>query len=248
VWPLFTGWVSVAEYRTGHTLSGYAHLMQNANLTGTQDLGNVTELLSGRFFQPLGRSSAHQLWSSAMVISPVVRGMFGLEWNLPSNTLSVMPHLPADWQYATVRNIPFGTARVDLKFTRSGSELVVEAVNAPAGMRLTSHTAGAHAEAATLHIPLPDMEVAVAIPVPEFGAESHQLKVIDQKVAAHSFALTLAGIGGETYKLQLRENAPNLHIHADGATLGASSQGLRSAKVTFPPGAGYTDKTVVFSW
>jgi hypothetical protein len=92
------------------------------------------------------------------------------------------------------------------------------------------------------------VEVAVAIPVPEFGAESNQLKVIDQKGAAHSFALTLAGIGGETYNLLLCENAPNLHIHADGATLGASGQGLRSAKVTFPPGAGYTDKTVVFSW
>jgi glycogen debranching enzyme len=33
VWPLFTGWVSLAEYRYGRTLSGYAHLMQNADLT-----------------------------------------------------------------------------------------------------------------------------------------------------------------------------------------------------------------------
>ncbi|MGB6727095.1 MAG: hypothetical protein WBE74_14415, partial [Terracidiphilus sp.] len=95
VWPLFTGWVSVAEYRTGRTLSGYAHLMQNADMTWAQDPGNVTELLSGEFYQPLGRSTAHQLWSSAMVISPVVRGLFGLEWNVPQNTLTVTPHLPA---------------------------------------------------------------------------------------------------------------------------------------------------------
>ena len=45
--------------------------MQNANLTWAQDLGAVTELLSGQFYQALGRSTAHQLWSSAMVISPV---------------------------------------------------------------------------------------------------------------------------------------------------------------------------------
>lgn len=57
-WPLFTGWVSLAEHRAGRTLSGYAHLMQNA---WTQDLGAVTELLSGEFFQPLGRSSSHQI-------------------------------------------------------------------------------------------------------------------------------------------------------------------------------------------
>ncbi len=81
VWPLFTGWASVAEYRAGHPLSGYAHLMQNADLTWAQDLGSVTELLSGQFYQVLGRSTAHQLWSSAMVISPTLRGLFGLEWN-----------------------------------------------------------------------------------------------------------------------------------------------------------------------
>ncbi len=37
VWPLFTGWVSLSEYRTGRSLSGYAHLMQNADLTWAQD-------------------------------------------------------------------------------------------------------------------------------------------------------------------------------------------------------------------
>ena len=45
VWPLFTGWMSVAEYSAGRALSGYAHLMQNADQTTTQDLGAVTELL-----------------------------------------------------------------------------------------------------------------------------------------------------------------------------------------------------------
>src|SRR6185437_16211989 len=28
IWPLFTGWVALAEYRAGRSLSGYAHLMQ----------------------------------------------------------------------------------------------------------------------------------------------------------------------------------------------------------------------------
>jgi glycogen debranching enzyme len=248
VWPLFTGWVSVAEYRTGRTLSGYDHLMQNANLTWSQDLGDVTELLSGRFFQPLGRSTAHQLWSAAMVVSPVVRGMLGLEWNLPDHALSVTPHLPADWQSATVRNVPFGGERVDLKFTRAGSELLVEAANAPAGMRLTSHAAGARTEGAALHIPLPDVEVAMASQLPAFGAETRQLKVLEQKAAAHSYTLTLSGMGGESYALQLRENAPNLHIHADGAALGALEHGLRTATVAFPQAAGYTTTTVTFRW
>jgi glycogen debranching enzyme len=248
VWPLFTGWVSVAEYRTGHTLSGYAHLMQNADLTWAQDLGNVTELLSGRFFQPLGRSTAHQLWSSAMVISPVVRGLFGLAWDVPGNTLTVTPHMPADWQDATVRNIPFGNTRLDLKFSRAGSELLVEAMRAPVGIQLASQTPGARVQATMLHIPLPEVEIALKSQLPEFGAETRQLKVLDQNISARHYTLTLSGIGGASYQLLLRENAANLVIHADGATLGALNHGLRPVTVEFPNGPGYVTKTITFSW
>ena len=54
VWPLYTGWVSVSEYRNGRSLSGYAHLMQNVDLTWAQDPGAVTELLSGIFLRSPG--------------------------------------------------------------------------------------------------------------------------------------------------------------------------------------------------
>lgn len=248
VWPLFTGWVAVAEYRTGRTLSGYAHLMQNADLTWSQDLGNVTELLSGRFFEPLGRSTAHQLWSSGMVISPVVRGLFGLEWNVPNHTLSVTPHLPADWQEATVRNIPYGDARLDLQFTRSGTELVVKAVHAPQGLHLVSRAPGATIAGDTIRIPLPAVEVGIASHLPAFGEETQQLKVLDQQASARQCTLTLAGMSGHTYALQLRENAANLNVRAEGAVLGNLENRLRSVNVTFPEGSGYVSRIVRFSW
>ena len=251
VWPLFTGWVSLAEYRTGHVLSGYTHLMQNANLTWSQDLGNATELLSGRFFEPLGRSSAHQLWSSAMVISPAVRGLFGIAWDLPGNTLSVTPHLPADWKEATVRNVPYGKERLDLQFNRSQAELVVTATHAPPAMHLASQAPGARLVATALHLPLPDVEVAVANQLPAFGDETRQLKVLDQQTAARRCTLTLSGMAGATYNLQLRENAAHLNVKADGATLGALDkfdQGLRNFSVTFPDGTGYQPKTVTLTW
>ncbi len=56
VWPLFTGWAALAEYRANQPLAGYQLLMENVNLTKAQDLGAVTELLSGDFFVPFGRS------------------------------------------------------------------------------------------------------------------------------------------------------------------------------------------------
>jgi glycogen debranching enzyme len=248
VWPLFTGWVSVAEYRAGRTLSGYAHLMQNADLTWSQDLGNVTELLSARFFEPLGRSTAHQLWSSAMVISPVVRGMFGLVWDAPNHTLSVTPNLPADWQDATIRNVPFGTSRLDLKFTRSASKLVVEAIHAPTGVQLASQSPNARIKGTTLYIPLPEVEIAMPHQLPEFGSETHQLKVLDQQMAAHRLTLTLSGFGGTTYNLLLRENATNLNVQAEGATMGALNNGLRTVSITFPKASEYVTRTIIFSW
>jgi len=61
---------------------------QNADLTWAQDLGAVTELLSGEFYRWLGRSTSHQLWSSTRVLTPAIRGMFGLEWNAAEKTRS----------------------------------------------------------------------------------------------------------------------------------------------------------------
>ena len=110
VWPLYTGWVSVAEYRAGHALSAYAHLRQNAGLTWMQDLGNTTELLSGEFFQPAGAQLTNyglQPW----LWSPIVRGLFGIEWNAAANELNVTPSLPARWDNATLSNIPFDKLR-----------------------------------------------------------------------------------------------------------------------------------------
>ncbi len=105
VWPLFTGWASLAEYRAGKPAAGFAHLMQNVDLTYQQDLGSVTELLSGKFDSPLGRSTSHQLWSSAMVITPAVRGLFGLHVDALHKTLQADPQMPEAWKQATLRNV-----------------------------------------------------------------------------------------------------------------------------------------------
>jgi glycogen debranching enzyme len=141
VWPLFTGWVSLAEYRAGRPLAGYQHLMQNAGLTWSQDLGAVTELLSGEFFQPLGRSSSHQVWSSAMVVTPALSGLFGLDWDALHHTLRLAPNLPVTWDTAHLRNVPLGDAQVDLDFSRQGGKLVVRAKSASSEICLAPQSA-----------------------------------------------------------------------------------------------------------
>jgi glycogen debranching enzyme len=249
VWPLFTGWVSVAEYRSGQPLAGYQHLMQNADLTYAQDLGDVTELLSGQFYQVLGRSTAHQLWSSAMVISPVLRGMFGLQWNVGEHTLTVTPHLPAAWPGATLRRVPFGSSWVDLTFTRDAAMLRVTASGPAAdGLKLASLSEGARAEGDTLRIPLAAVEAGVTETLPEFGATTRQMKVLGEHLVARALTVQLSAPGGTTQQLTLRENAPGLRVTAQGGQLGAVAGGLRALTVHFPKADGYTPQTVTLSW
>ena len=125
VWPLFTGWAAMAEYRGGQPLAGYQLLMENANLTRAQDLGSVTELLSGDFYVPFGRSTSHQLWSSAMVITPILRGLFGISIDAEKKTITVNPHLPAGWSHAQVNNLPLGSAagKIGIAVARHGDHL-----------------------------------------------------------------------------------------------------------------------------
>ena len=125
VWPLFTGWASVGAYRYGRPHVGYQSLMANALLTYTNALGYVTELLSGDFNAPFGRSSHHQVWSEAMVVTPALRGLFGIEVSAGGKELRFAPQLPANWNQVEVRNVAAGNASVDLRLVREAGRLMV---------------------------------------------------------------------------------------------------------------------------
>ena len=133
VWPLFTGWASMAAYRYGRPHIGYQALTANANLTFTGALGDVTELLSGDFHAPFGRSSHHQIWSQAMVVTPFVRGLLGIEVAAGGRELRFAPQLPADWDRVSVVNIAAGESRYDLQLERSASRLTITASARSAG-------------------------------------------------------------------------------------------------------------------
>jgi glycogen debranching enzyme len=115
VWPLFTGWASVGEYREHVPEPALANLRANAWLTLDGAGGVTTEVLSGASYSPLSTSSPHQIWSSAMVISPVLRGLFGLKVDATEKRLVLQPHLPADWHNAAVRGVRLGQGTVDFE-------------------------------------------------------------------------------------------------------------------------------------
>lgn len=246
VWPLFTGWVALSEYRNGRSLSGYSHLMQNADLTWAQDLGAVTELLSGEFYRWLGRSTSHQLWSSAMVVTPTVRGMFGLEWSAAENTLTVTPNLPAQWNEAKILGVPINKSRVGVEIRRSGSALTVRLTgDGSKAIKLRTRASGATTANGDLRIPLPAAEVAIAHGLPEAGAVTSHLKVLDQQTLPHSLKLRLSAPAASEQVLFLRLNDPKIHLRSDGAEVSA---GFSQLRVQFPPGDGYVDRVVTLTW
>jgi glycogen debranching enzyme len=125
VWPLFTGWASVGAYAYGRPHVGLQALTANLLLHRQNALGFVTELLSGDFNAPFGRSSHHQVWSEAMVAAPLLRGMLGLEARDAGRSLSFAPQLPADWDSIEVRNVRAGGARFDITLRRGGGRMIV---------------------------------------------------------------------------------------------------------------------------
>jgi hypothetical protein len=116
---LFTGWASVAEYRNHRPLEAYPNLRVNSLLALDGSLGHVTEVLSGAYYEGLGTASPHQIWSSAMVLSPAIRGMLGLSVDAANKTVVLAPHVPADWNDFALRGLSVCGSKHDIFFHRS---------------------------------------------------------------------------------------------------------------------------------
>jgi glycogen debranching enzyme len=130
VWPLFTGWASVAEYRYHQEFPAYENLRANALLALDGSLGHVTEVLSGDYYQPLATSSPHQIWSAAMVVSPLLKGMFGLEKDATNKTLTFAPHIPANWTNFKINNVRVADSVLNLSYQKTLDEVTLEVTRA----------------------------------------------------------------------------------------------------------------------
>jgi glycogen debranching enzyme len=133
VWPLFTGWASVGEYRYHREFPAYSNLRANALMASDGSLGHFAEVLSGDYYQGFSTSSPHQIWSAAMVVSPMLRGLFGLRTDAGHHEITFAPHVPAVWTSFGIRNVHLGQVSVDFQYHKTQDSVTVEATRSGTG-------------------------------------------------------------------------------------------------------------------
>jgi glycogen debranching enzyme len=220
VWPLFTGWATVGEYRYHRAFPAYANLRANALLALDGSLGHVTEVLSGSYYQSLSTSSPHQIWSAAMVVSPLLRGMFGLRADATMGTLTFAPHVPADWTSFGIGNVQVGSAKLDLHYSKD-----------PAGITLELKAAGNASCSINFQ---PAVSLRAKILGVEFNGRPVPFRVDANSTDQHLIvSITVAG-GSHSLRIRTRDDF-GLSYTSTLPAIGASSQGLRIVSETWSP-------------
>lgn len=152
VWPLYTGWVSLAEWRGGRWPAALAHLRANADLAEERALGAFDEVLHGLERRGAG-ICPDQGWSAAMVVSPAVEGLWGVTPDALANAVQVAPWLPPAWSEMSLRGLRVGATTLDLRLRRRPGRMVlrVERTHGPR-LRINATLPGlGHAAAVTLN-------------------------------------------------------------------------------------------------
>jgi glycogen debranching enzyme len=125
IWPLFTGWASLAEFKTARPLQGYLHAMNNLLLYNPFAAGTIEEVFHGEIFEPAGVCS-HQAWSESMALQPIIDGMLGFEPDATRNALVLRPYFPPDWPTATISNLRLGAKRISFVMKREAGVTTYE--------------------------------------------------------------------------------------------------------------------------
>lgn len=118
IWPLFTGWVSLAEFNNGYPFQGFSHVYSSLNVYKYWSLGFVEEVLQGLEYKPTG-VCPHQCWSETMVLQPSIEGMLGLKVDALNKQVTFAPRLPADWNSILVDNIKIAENTIQVKMERN---------------------------------------------------------------------------------------------------------------------------------
>jgi glycogen debranching enzyme len=231
VWPFVTGWVSLAQYRYHNAAAGKFALDAIARTTFDESRGRNPEVISGRLYKALDTAVPQQFFATSMILTPLVRGLLGIEADAPAHRLVLAPHLPADWDSVRVRNIQVGSASVEalvrrtragfhLEMHREGGSVPLDVVFSPALPLGASTPAEAVRTAGDVHGTVRGvLRDALSLDVPydggwsivpppneaRIGARSNAMRVLSERLVDGAYTVALEGRAGRTYRLRVGE-------------------------------------------
>jgi glycogen debranching enzyme len=213
VWPFVTGWVATAQYRYGNPNAGWQLLRAIASTTFDEARGRNPEVISGRVYKPLDTAVPQQFFATSMILTPLLRGMMGLEVDAPAGTLTVAPWVPLGEEGVRVDRLWVGRTQVDLKVsvrtaavtldvTRVGgdaSRLLKVTFNPVAGTRpvygeLQPGQETLHLETVRSNAP----EVRFPVRPAVIGERSRNVRVVSLRRDREVVRLELEGLAGDT--------------------------------------------------
>jgi len=98
--------------------------------------GHMDELLRGTAYYPQSESVPEQTWSTAGFLSAAIHGLFGLAINCLDDTITLAPHLPANWDHASLSRVRMGNSELSFAFQQSVDNLTVRVENSGSTIHL----------------------------------------------------------------------------------------------------------------
>jgi hypothetical protein len=129
VWAVSTASVATAFWSAHRPATAFSIWNALVPWSSLDSLGHMHETLAGDYYREEIESVPEQTWSSARFFASALSGLLGLEIDGASNRMTFAPHLPANWDAITIRNVHVGASRINLKLKTSWDELQLEIHN-----------------------------------------------------------------------------------------------------------------------
>jgi hypothetical protein len=159
-----------------------------------------------------------------MVVSPILRGLFGLAPDAAAAKLTFAPHVPADWTSFAIRNVAIGSVKVDLHYARDLEGITLEAKPSGASPNNSSRTL--------------DFQPAVSLRAKILGATLNGRPVLfhvePNAFDQHVFVRIPLSAGANTLHIRLKDDF-GLAYNSILPALGSTSEGIRIVSETWSP-------------
>ncbi len=163
-------------------------------------------------YSPLSTASPHQIWSAAMVVSPILRGMLGLTTSSETGTVTLAPHLPADWNTFAIHDLRAGAGTFDVKYDRTADAIELE-------IKHSGEKDG------TVEFQ-PAISLRAKVISAELNGHGVPFHVAENGVDQHVIVHITAGSGSRKLRIRMRDDF-GVSYRSQLPELGSTSVGLR---------------------